>query len=131
MGKSRVRNWVGRSLRRKLLVPILSTVTVVLTVLGLLAFQVGRAAVEQEVQKRNEELPALVAQAVGSEFDHRLNTVALLVGQLISAPAPEARAAALRTFRLQAPTTYRALYLVDVSGATVIEGCLRRVSVGP
>jgi serine phosphatase RsbU (regulator of sigma subunit)/HAMP domain-containing protein len=121
MAPGRLRAWVGRSLRRKLLVPILVTVTLVLTVLGLLAFLVGRSAVEQEVQQRNRELAALVSQAVGSEFDHRLNTVALLVGQLVSAPAPQARAAALRNFRLQAPTTYRALYLLDVSGTTVID----------
>src|SRR5215213_10852816 len=113
--------WTGRSLRRRLLLASISTVMVVLTLLGVLSFLIGRAAIRYEVGTRNSQLATVVAQTVGAQFDNRLNNLALLISQLEKADIAASQAQALVDFRLNSPTVYRALYLIAANGSVEVD----------
>lgn len=117
----RLSSWLGRSLRRKLLLAIITTVVVVLGILGMLSFLIGQRAIRYEVEMRNAHLASLMAQTIGTEFTDRFNHVALLVTQLQRTSTFDAQAQTLRDFRLNSPTTYQGLYVVASDGSVIID----------
>ena len=110
----RLRNWWGKSLRRRLLIASVITLLLSLVLLGYLSFRTGQAGVRREVNQRNHQLARYVARDINAQFDNIWGNVRLFTYQLEeSAEMPALQARAMLELRRASPLTYRALYLFD------------------
>jgi len=116
-----LRNWWGKSLRRRLLASSIVTILFFLILLGALSFRAGQAGIRTEVNQRNDQLATLVAKDINAHFNNLWGNVRLFTRQLEESTAMlSLQARVMLELRRVSPLTYRALYLFDSEGHFLI-----------
>lgn len=116
-----MQRWWNQSLQRKLVLSNVATVLLTLALLGYLSNLVAQNALRTEVSENNLALARLVAQDIQSDLTNIWSNVQLLMFQLDTSSAVLSfQAQAMLDLRRASPDIYRALYLFNANGSSVI-----------
>ncbi len=108
------RQWINRSIQRKLLFWSLGFWVISVTILSLTIFWVGQTTITNETRQRNVQLASVVSRDVNSEISRIFSDTRTFSSYLAAiSPDLNSQAAALLALRLSSPQRYQAVYYFD------------------